>query len=117
MGEPRRRRLVLQLGMEHQLSVFLQIREEGRTKVKTLTLTLMVQSRHHEESKHQVPVKGLSLDVEDDGGDKVHANQSLEVPGVPTRKERNYLWKYNIFKNVKVVGRKEYAKPDKTNLL
>ena len=57
------------------------------------------------------------MDVEDDGGDKVHANQSLEVPGVPTRKERNYLWKYKTFKNLKVVGRKEYAKPDKTNLL
>ena len=94
LGEPRRRRLVLQLGMEHQLSVFLQIREEGRTKVKTLTLTLMVQSRHHEESKHQVPVKGLSLDVEDDGGDKVHANQFLEVTGVPTRIGK--CWKERI---------------------
>ena len=29
----------------------LQIREEGKTKVKTLTLTLMVQSCHREENE------------------------------------------------------------------
>ena len=52
------------------------------------------QRRHQEESKHQVPVKGLSLDVEDDGGDKVHANQFLEVTGVPTRIGK--CWKERI---------------------
>ena len=55
--------------------------------------------------------KGLSLDVEDDGGDKVHANQSLEVPGVPTRKGKELPMEIQTFKNLKVVGRKAYSDP------